>query len=339
MKPYLLLALLAFVASNANANDFLKVLDSINKAVETTDDAGVQNVQASTGFANGAATGVGSIFPTGTKIVYISYTASGASTLLPIQSVWYQVKNGKDFKIYALNATMPKSGVVSEFHLGRKDNSWPLGDYRVDLVVQSKVLGSASFKIDDSQTSGNSGVWGSDAAAVQAPGVKDLLAATGFSGGKAVGAGSSFQQGVKTLYIVYTTTGQSSGVAVQAVWSKLDSTGVATKISAMNSTLPASGVSGEFHLSVSGASWPAGSYKVDLLINGAIAGTVNFKVEELSNAGVWQVNDAQSSTTSSPSSNSTAQQPGAVKQWGDPAPAQSQQPGEAQKALDDFFSK
>ncbi len=331
----ILAASLAFAAVEAKANDFLKVLDTIGKVVDTVQDAAVKDAQASTGFANGAATGVGSVFPTGTKTIYVSYTASGATNALPIQAVWYQVKDSKDVKIYTLSSTMPKSGAVGEFHLGRQDASWPVGSYKVELVVNFKVLASVSFSVEEAQSSGSSGVWGGTAAAVQAPGVKDLSAATGFASGKAVGAASSFTQGVKTVYVVYTATGQSSGVKVQAVWQSLSSAGAATKIATLNSTLPDSGVAGEFHLSVNGASWPAGSYKVDLLVNGAAAGSVSFAVEEQSNSGVWSPSSSSASPSATPAASSAAPASSPSSSSSAAAPAS----GEAQKALDDFFGK
>ena len=322
--------LLAAFSFSAEASDFINVIDNVSKAIDTIQDLGVRSVQASTGFEAGAATGIASAFPTGTKTIYISYVAVGSSVFsTPIQANWHQLKDGQYGKFYTHNSTMPKAGVTDKFVLSRQDGTaWPAGDYRVDLVVQSKVAGSVSFSVSSaasSSSNGNTGVWGSSSTATPAatssaatattaatttaaavttatattaaatstaapvsssPGIKDIQISSGFSAGKATGAASSFSQSTKTIYASYTATGQSTGVKVQSVWYQ-EKENTLVKIKTLNSTLPATGVSKEFSLSSSGDSWPAGNYRVEFLINGAIAGAAPFTIEN-SNSGVWQ---------------------------------------------------
>jgi hypothetical protein len=341
MKTAFVCAFFAFASASpfatCRANDFFKVLDNINKGLETIQDASVQSVQVSSSFSSGAASGVGTVFTPDTKTIYVSYTAKGSSYDLPIQAVWSKISNGVASRIYTMSGKMPKSGSVAEFHLS-SNGTWPLGDYKVDLIVQNKTAASASFKIDSSQSSGNAGVW-NGTAVVEKAGVKDVVAAKGFASGKADGAASSFEE-LKTVYAVYTATGPSEGVEIQALWYSVDAKGAAVKIATLKGRMPASGSASEFHLSVSGSSWPVGSYRVDLLIDGAVAGSVSFKIDAPSNSGIWQTSGSVAGKTVQ-----TAQEAGisvgdAVKTSSSSVESTvSKAQKDTSKALDDFFSK
>jgi len=159
-KTALLFSALAFAAA-LHANDLLKALDTIEKVVDGTSAPSVGGVVVATGFANGAASGVATTFPPASKKLYACYTSAGAVGSSKLQAIWYYERNGSMTKIASSVDAMAKSGATGEFHLEVPSGTWPLGNYKVELALNGKVLGSASFKIEEaSAASGSGAVWG-----------------------------------------------------------------------------------------------------------------------------------------------------------------------------------
>ena len=152
-----LLAMAMVFAASLQANDLLKALDTISKAVDGTSAPSVKSVVMATGFTDGIPSGVATSFPPDTKRVYACYSSAGAVGNVQLQADWYYGKDGSLAKITSSSNAMAKSGSVGEFHLEVASGKLPVGSYKVELLVQGKVIGGTSFKVDEAIGSG--AVW------------------------------------------------------------------------------------------------------------------------------------------------------------------------------------
>jgi hypothetical protein len=81
-----------------------------------------------------------------------------------------------------------------------------------------------------------------------------------------------------TIYAVVNTTGGGSGT-LQAKWSFVKASGGETSVNENSLSISPTGPAAtEFHIAKATA-WPKGKYKVEILLNGASAGTTEFEVK------------------------------------------------------------
>jgi len=169
-KTALFLSALAFAAA-LQANDLLKALDTIEKVVDGTSAPSVSGVVVATGFASGVPSGVATTFPPASKKLYACYTSAGAVGSSKLQAAWYYEQNGAMAKIASSVDAMAKSGSTGEFHLEVPSGKWPVGNYKVELSLNEKILGSAAFKVEEaSAASGSGAVWGGASAGATSSG-------------------------------------------------------------------------------------------------------------------------------------------------------------------------
>lgn len=91
---------------------------------------------------------------------------------------------------------------------------------------------------------------------------------------KVVAAMSTF--GTKdTIYTVVTTDGTASNAPLAVKWTAPDGTEIASETKMLNTTGPATT---EFHASKP-SGWPAGKYKAEVLLNGAVVQSRDYEVK------------------------------------------------------------
>lgn len=103
--------------------------------------------------------------------------------------------------------------------------------------------------------------------------------------GKAVGLDKKVTaiQGVfavsDTIYASVTTDGAGESTTIAAKWSYVKQDGSTVPVNESSQTISASGPAAtEFHIAKA-SSWPKGKYRVEVLLNGASAGTREFEVQ------------------------------------------------------------
>ncbi len=113
-----------------------------------------------------------------------------------------------------------------------------------------------------------------------APGVKSVVVGTGFANGAPSGVAAAFPPSVKRIYACYTAAGATGNVQIQAVWLYGQDASSMAKIASSSDAMAKSGSVGEFHLEVPSGKWPAGQYKVELLVRGKSVGEASFQIDE-----------------------------------------------------------
>ena len=103
--------------------------------------------------------------------------------------------------------------------------------------------------------------------------------------GKAVGADKKVTAvtatfGVRdTIYASVNTSGAGANAPIGAKWSFVKSDGSLIAVNETSQTISASGPSAtEFHIAKA-TPWPKGKYKVEITLNGAVAGSQEFQVQ------------------------------------------------------------
>lgn len=82
-----------------------------------------------------------------------------------------------------------------------------------------------------------------------------------------------------TIYASVTTDGAGENATIAAKWSYVKQDGSTVPVNESSQTISASGPAAtEFHIA-KGSSWPKGKYRVEVLLNGAPAGTREFEVQ------------------------------------------------------------
>ncbi len=167
-KRLLLAQALAFAplaSQAAGLDDVVDVLDKVGKiadaiapaktdgskaaspAADSKANVGAKDIVVASGFVNGAPSGVASSFLPTVKRVYVCYTPVNMEQGALVQALWHHAGNGSMDRICSVSSTVSGSA-KAEFHLEIGSGVWPSGAYRVDLVANGAVLGSASFTID-----------------------------------------------------------------------------------------------------------------------------------------------------------------------------------------------
>ena len=103
--------------------------------------------------------------------------------------------------------------------------------------------------------------------------------------GKAIGADNTISAPMTsfgtrdTIYASVGTTGVGSNATIGAKWTFVKADGGEVAVNETSQTISPTGpVATEFHITKASA-WPKGKYKVEILLNGASAGTREFQVE------------------------------------------------------------
>lgn len=82
-----------------------------------------------------------------------------------------------------------------------------------------------------------------------------------------------------TIYASVTTDGAGENATIAAKWSYVKQDGSTVPVNESSQTISASGPAAtEFHIAKA-SSWPKGKYRVEVLLNGAPAGTREFEVQ------------------------------------------------------------
>lgn len=141
--------------------DFWKELDKVVNVLEELAAPTISNICFSADVINGKPTQISSSFPKNTKKIHVWLNIYGLGEGQSVSSVWSREQNGQFVKIYELSKLGPtdKSQSYMDFSLAVPESSfWPVGQYKVDLVWNNKIIGSSKFQITDS-ISGGEGIW------------------------------------------------------------------------------------------------------------------------------------------------------------------------------------
>lgn len=159
-------AALLFAAPFAILADFWKELDKVVDVLDELAAPTVSNVIICEDVSEGRPVGVSTSFPRNTRKLHVWFNVSGAGPEVSISSVWAKENGGQYSRIQELvkNGPADKGRAWMDFSLAVPDGSiWPPGSYKVDIVWNQKVLGTAQFSISDA-VKGGEGIWMGDGA-------------------------------------------------------------------------------------------------------------------------------------------------------------------------------
>jgi hypothetical protein len=122
-------------------------------------------------------------------------------------------------------------------------------------------------------------------AAQPAPPPPAPLAVASIDLGKAIGADKKVAAPTATfaardtIYASVSTTGVGENATIGAKWTYVKADGSGTSVNESSQTITTTGPSAtEFHITKA-SPWPKGKYRVEVLLNGASAGTKDFEVQ------------------------------------------------------------
>ncbi len=179
-----------------------------------------------------------------------------------VKARWYAVVDGAQQVLDTTDITLDNSGWI-DFNLTLSQNSLPYGDYAVDLFIDGKAAQTVPFKIEPEFPDGV---------------IKEAVVARELSESYfPVEATTTFPAGIAYVYAPIYVSGQPEGTVFGASWYQHTEGGDRTLITSFEIDFDQEGWIG-FSLNLP-QGIPAGSYSVDLSVNGEIAHTLEFSAK------------------------------------------------------------
>jgi hypothetical protein len=134
-----LLAAVAAIAHAASSIAFAQPAQAAPRLYDVTVAAGVQG---------GRPAGVASAFRPGTNPIFVWFRHEGLAAGADVRSVWYYLEPAEPLRIGEAAVTIQPPADWAEFSLElAREKQWPLGRYRVDLLVAGTAIAEARFEI------------------------------------------------------------------------------------------------------------------------------------------------------------------------------------------------
>lgn len=106
------------------------------------------DITVAAGIQNGRPAGVARAFRPGTNPIFVWFRHEGLAAGAQITSVWYYLEPAEPLRIADAAVTIQPPADWGQFSLELgPGKQWPLGQYRVALLVEGQALGEASFEI------------------------------------------------------------------------------------------------------------------------------------------------------------------------------------------------
>ena len=226
--------------------------------------------RAALGVKNGEPVGVSDVFPPDAGTLYAWFRIAGHKQPTKLRGEWHYLGGGGDRMVIASDLTIQPNESWGDFQFelppGRP---WPLGAYRVDILMDGKVAASVPFRIEQAAAK-------PAPQAQAAPKIVEAKPARGVKDGKPVDPGDVFAPDTNPIYVWYRLSGNAKSVEIRSVWHYL---GGGEASEAEGGTHPAGREWGYLGKELPpGRPWPLGEYRVDILIDGAKAASVPFRV-------------------------------------------------------------
>ena len=138
-------------------------------------------------------------------------------------------------------------------------------------LTLSAVLGTACTKNADNTTPGTTGTTGTTAVRVS-----HIYLGRDLTADKMIGNRTDSFKPNDTIYASVATEGAAPSTTIKARWTYQDGQIVSESTQTI---APTGDARTEFHVSKPDG-WPAGKYKIEVLVNGATAGTKEFEVTQ-----------------------------------------------------------
>ncbi|HOK04325.1 MAG TPA: hypothetical protein P5105_07020 [Victivallales bacterium] len=140
--------------------DFWKELNKVVDVIEELSAPVVSNLCFADSIENDRPSGISKSFPCNTRKIHVWFNINGASPDQTISSVWMKKKSKEYVKIYELSKQAPPQNVnYMDFSLAVPENNmWPVGEYKVDIICNNKVLATGIFQITEAVKGGH-GIW------------------------------------------------------------------------------------------------------------------------------------------------------------------------------------
>jgi hypothetical protein len=218
------------------------------------------------GVKDGKPVEPGAVFKSDTKELFVWFRLSGVTAPTQIRSVWNYVAPDGDQFIVQSEATARPENQWGNFRVeGPAGRPWPTGQYRVDIFISGKKAASVPFRVED---------------VVAHPAIVAARAALGVKDGEPVGVSEVFAPDAGTLYAWFRIAGHTQPVKLRGEWHYLGSGGDRMVI-ASDLTVQPNESWGDFQFELPpGRPWPLGAYRVDILMDGKLAASVPFRIEQ-----------------------------------------------------------
>jgi hypothetical protein len=199
------------------------------------------------------------------EVFYCLVTVANAPDDTITKAVWKAVDaEGIEANFVILESEYEGGGEMT--FQASNDNLWPAGKYAVELYIDDKLKETVEFTVAEGAATGSAGAGeiGVDSAYMARFIDEEPEKVTSYADDE-------------VFYCVVQLTGAESDTKVTAVWTAVDVEGIEK-----NSAIESAEMVGEdlmtFNLSNSSA-WPKGSYMVEIYINDAYQGYLDFTVE------------------------------------------------------------
>ena len=218
---------------------------------------------------NGEAQATSSYAPD--EVFYCLVTVDNAPDDTMTKAVWKAVDAEGVDKNYTILETEYEGGGEITFQASN-DGPWPAGKYAVDLYIDDKLKETVEFTVSDEAAASGSDSDSADAGEI---GVDSAFMARS-EDGETVET-TTYEEN-ETFYCVVQLTSVESDTKVTAVWTAVDVEG--TDPNTLIDSYDMTGVDlMTFNLENSSGGWPAGTYMVEIYINDAYQGYLDFTVE------------------------------------------------------------
>jgi hypothetical protein len=161
------------------------------------------------------------------------------------------------------------------FMVSKPQTGWPLGKYKLDLYWEGAVIASAPFSVKAAA--------GAEAAQPVAPKVESLVLCEGVAGpdSQPTKVSNKFNPLTPEIHAVATIEGVRPGNKVKGVWVSVNALPVANFEMNSSEIVLNKGGTDKIHFQISRPQnqWRKGQYKLDLYIDGKMAGSAPFTIE------------------------------------------------------------
>lgn len=140
--------------SNGTSSDKKTSRRTNTNTTSTNTGTGIQNIVTAKDVSNNKPQGLSNRFPNDTVRIYLCFNYSSLNSGDVIKVIWYSSNNGNLTKIYESQMTVSTASGFGEFHIKLPQNTkWPIGAYRVDVMLNIGLAGSVNFDIYDPSSS------------------------------------------------------------------------------------------------------------------------------------------------------------------------------------------
>lgn len=200
-------------------------------------------------------------FTSDTSKIYVTMELSNAPSDTEIKAEWYYVDNNTEIDSYS--TTAEGSGPVV-FYLTKPNDGWPAGDYRVDIILDGEKVSSKNFVVKEIE-----------------PEVTDVALSKNVNDDyRPVDETNVFETDEK-VYLSAEVSNPRAGTEVATKW--YDSEGnllYSFEDDPITWEKNKSGVSRIYFQYIPKANWSAGSYSVEVTLNGETVKTMEFEVTQ-----------------------------------------------------------